>query len=112
MFDLLPRLIVVLTALSTVLAGMPPAATPDVAATGSVSAQQPAGDDDAGNPRGEREAEETEVENELDIKLFAEQSGVCGPRCDSFVSLEVASRAGGQPPIWPTAAIRGPPASA
>lgn len=105
----LPRLFVALTALSTVLAGVPVTAPSDAGIEGVVAAQQPAGDD-ADKPRGERDSEESEQENEFEVKLLAERTDVAGPRCDTFVSLEVAAAVGSRRLIWPTAPIRGPPA--
>lgn len=112
MVRLLSNLIVLLTALSTVLAGVPGMAVPDgIGSDCVVSAQQGTDDDDASKPRGEQDSEESEEENEVDVKLLAERAVVCGPHCDIFVSLDPMDRVGCLRLIWPTTLIRGPPAS-
>lgn len=112
MLEMISRLLVVLTALSTVLADIPPSVTADIALAGSVAAQQPAGDDDPGTPRSEREAEESEFENELEIKLLAERTDVSGPQADTFLPVEIMPGGHGHRVVRATAVIRGPPASA
>jgi len=105
--------IVALTALSTVLAGVPGTATaPDIGTSCAVSAQPGTDADDAGKPRGEQDSEELEEEAEPEVELLAERAVVCSIRCDKFFLLHPADRADSLRLIWTTTLIRGPPASA
>ncbi|MFM8634731.1 MAG: hypothetical protein ACKOEX_07960 [Planctomycetia bacterium] len=109
----LSHLIVVLTALSTVLAGVPARAVPDdIVATSIVSPLEQDHDDDANEPRGEQDSEESEEENELEVKLFAERETACGPRCDMIASIEPPDHPVARHDAGPAAIIRGPPRTA
>lgn len=115
MFQKLPRLIVVCTVFSTVLAGIPATAMQAAGASGSVSASQ-TDDDDAGNPRGERELEqeieEFELENELEIDLFTERTEACGQPSAACLTVDIAGDRRGSWFIRAAAVIRGPPVAA
>lgn len=107
------HLIVVLTALSTVLAGVPARAVPDdIVATSVVSPLEEGHDDDANEPRSEHDSEESEEENELEGKLFAEGEIACSLRCDIVASIDPPDHAVARHEAASAAIIRGPPRTA
>jgi hypothetical protein len=111
MRSVLCHAIVLLTAVSTLWAGVPSQVPTDDTGFAVVSAQHPVGDD-ADKPRGASDAEESEEEDSFEVELLAERSTACGPNVDIVACVDLVNLAWGRRLAWPTSLIRGPPASA